>query len=159
LTLANAATIDDDRDGRPSLTIRILPRPANATFARERLAAFCAEQHVPDDDCRTMMVAVGEALANALEHSRTDESIELRAVVGGLGLYVTVVDRGTGLDAVPTAIALPPPDAERGRGFPLMRRCADVFAVRTAPGTGTAVILGRHFRSSRSGGYASVGAA
>jgi anti-sigma regulatory factor (Ser/Thr protein kinase) len=143
--LAQAVTIDDDRDGRPSLTIRILPRPANARFARERLASFCAEQGVPGEDCRTMMIAFGEALANAIEHSRTHESIEIRAVVRERGLYVTVTDRGTGLHAIPSATALPPPEAERGRGFPLMRRCADVFDIRTAPGAGTTVILGRRF--------------
>jgi anti-sigma regulatory factor (Ser/Thr protein kinase) len=45
--------------------------------------------------------------------------------------------------------SLPGADAERGRGLPIMRRCSDIFAIRSEPGRGTAVVLGRYLQRER----------
>jgi len=97
------------------------------------------------------MAAVGEALANAIEHAHTREPIEVSAWLHDDGLFAAVRDHGVGFPANDRSLATSLPDAfaERGRGLPLMQRCADVCSVRSAPGEGTRVTLG--LRVNRTG--------
>ncbi len=90
------------------------------------------------------MAAVGEALANAIEHAHTREPIEVSAWLHDDGLFAAVCDRGVGFPANDRSLVMSLPDAfaERGRGLPLMQRCADVCSVRSTPGEGTRVTLG-----------------
>jgi anti-sigma regulatory factor (Ser/Thr protein kinase) len=133
--------------GLPSLTIWIAPSHRNAAFARDRLEVFCRANGVPEDDLYTFVIAAGEALANALEHGHAGEMVEVLAVTTAIGIYVAVVDEGRGMSPPRGSAELPSPDSERGRGFPMMRRCTDLFAVRARPGAGTTIVLGRHFRA------------
>ncbi len=133
---------------RPTLSVWISPRHTHAAFAREQLRLFLTENGIGADDLAPFMIAAGEALANALEHARAGEPIEITAVVGDGAMYATIADTGRGVAAPPMDLYLPPPQAERGRGFPLMQRCTDLFAVRSHSGIGTAVILGRHFHDA-----------
>ena len=93
------------------------------------------------------MSAVGEALANAIEHSGSSEVIEVRCQIQDDKIIATVIDSGRGFETPPVP-EKPIPDAfsERGRGLPIMQRCTDIFAVRSVPGKGTAVVLGRYLR-------------
>lgn len=134
----------------PTLRLRVPPEPTFAKYVRERVVDFAAAHGVGDDDLTDFLIAVGEALANAVEHSRTDDSIEVACwLVGDEQLIATVVDSGIGFEVEKLLAAtaeLPVPLADRGRGVALMRRCSDIFSVRSAPGRGTAVVLGRQLR-------------
>jgi stage II sporulation protein AB (anti-sigma F factor) len=127
--------------------LRVPPDARYGGFVRERLASFAEAYALPDPDVREFIVAVGEALANSVEHAKTNDLIEISAwfVNGGL-LMATVVDTGVGFEMprIPAGPALPPPDSERGRGLPIMKSCTDLLTVRSRPGHGTAVILGRY---------------
>jgi anti-sigma regulatory factor (Ser/Thr protein kinase) len=98
------------------------------------------------------MIALGEALANAIEHARAERPIEISCRVNGERIVATVRDEGIGFDdeaiAAPSGRLpdLPESSAERGRGLPIMRRCSDIFAVQSEPGKGTAVVFGRYLR-------------
>jgi len=132
------------------LRLRFPPDARYGKFVRERLTSFAETYALPDPDLREFIAAVGEALANAVEHANTRDAIEISAwFIHGSLLMATVVDTGIGFAMPPPAgPALPPPDSERGRGLPIMKSCSDLFAVRSKPGKGTAVILGRYLHHS-----------
>jgi anti-sigma regulatory factor (Ser/Thr protein kinase) len=131
------------------LRLRFPPDARYGKFVRERLTSFAETYALPIPDLREFISAVGEALANAVEHAKTRDAIEISAwFVHGSLLMATVVDTGIGftMPQISASPALPPPDSERGRGLPIMRSCTDLFTVRSKPGQGTAVILGRYLR-------------
>ncbi|HXF33495.1 MAG TPA: ATP-binding protein [Candidatus Acidoferrales bacterium] len=130
-----------------TLNLKIPATPRCSGLARKKVAAFAAEQRLDPDGAREFVAAIGEALANAIEHSRS-RVVEIACwVEGSEKLIATVVDSGCGFSVVPEGpVHLPPPHAERGRGLPIMRRYSDVFSVHTELGRGTTVVLGRKLR-------------
>lgn len=131
-----------------SLRLRVPPDPRYGRYVRERVTTFASAHHIPHQDAAEFVTAVSEALANAIEHSRSPETIEISCwIVGDDQVIATVVDHGVGFEAPevrePT---LPEPFAERGRGLPIMRRYTDLFSLRSTPGKGTSVVLGRFVR-------------
>ena len=131
-----------------SLRLTIPPNPRYARWVRERVAEFAAFHDAPVEDAREFVTAVGEALANAIEHSSCAESIVITCRPGPHdSIVATVVDCGSGFE--PRGVAardLPPEFAERGRGLPIMRSCSDIFELHSTPGRGTEVTLGRFLR-------------
>jgi anti-sigma regulatory factor (Ser/Thr protein kinase) len=114
---------------------------------RERIAAFVANRGIPKADTEEFISAVSEALANAIEHSRSKDIEVSCSVLGHERLVATIVDHGIGfVTDVARATRLPDALAERGRGLHLMRRFTDDLAVTSTPGKGTAVTLGRTIR-------------
>jgi anti-sigma regulatory factor (Ser/Thr protein kinase) len=75
-------------------------------------------------------VAVGEGLANAVEHSqRTDGGFEVSVSYGTAGLIVEIKDSGRGFDSEKMcARARPPVEALRGFGSFIMRELMDEVA-------------------------------
>jgi len=128
------------------LRLRVPPDPQFGRYVRAHVAAFASALDIPHAELADFLNAVGEALANAIEHSGVPEPIDVSVWLdSGDHLVATVVDRGVGFTASgPVAGDRPLPDAlaERGRGIPIMRTCSDSFSVRTAPGKGTAVTIG-----------------
>jgi serine/threonine-protein kinase RsbW len=135
-------------DGR-RLRLRIPPTATRAKEVREAVGSFAKLQGVRTRDLDALIFAVGEALANAIEHAGGDE-IEVRCQVDGNLLQVSITDKGTGFDELPNRnVPLPDALAERGRGIPLMQRCTDVFHVRSVPDGGTEVVLGCYLDGPR----------
>ncbi|UXA19469.1 SpoIIE family protein phosphatase [Mycobacterium sp. SMC-4] len=82
-----------------------------------------------------VLIAVGEALANAIEHGHRDSPggmVRLRAVAQADQLHLTVAD--TGRWKVPAAV----PSAHRGRGVSLMRALMQDVTIDSQP-AGTTV--------------------
>ena len=129
-----------------TLEVRI---PPNARFGREvrrQVLSFACQFQMSREDLEEFMFAVGEALANAIEHSHSSDVIDVRCTVEDDKILATIVDSGSGFGGDPVAgVNLPDAMSERGRGLPIMRRCSDIFAVHSVPGRGTAVVLGRYF--------------
>lgn len=125
------------------------PDPRQTRGARERIRTFAAGKGLPQEELADFLTAFGEALANAVEHSQATEPLEVSVWIAGRTLYARVFDRGIGFVPPPAARAGEDPLAERGRGLPIMRRCVDVFTLRSAPGRGTVVTLGRRVRRAR----------
>jgi anti-sigma regulatory factor (Ser/Thr protein kinase) len=135
--------------GAPGAQLRlcVLPDPRAGAYVRRAVIAFAQTEGISDDEIADFVAAIGEALANAIEHSHTQEPIEITAwTLGTDRLFASVRDRGVGfsVNERTSKPALPEGFAERGRGLPIMRQYADVFSVRTAPGQGTRVTLGTH---------------
>jgi anti-sigma regulatory factor (Ser/Thr protein kinase) len=112
--------------------------------------SFASEFGIDDDDLDQFIFAVGEALANAIEHSRSTDVIEIRCQLEDDKVLATIVDSGAGFKVDPReTVSLPDALTERGRGLPIMRHCSDIFALHSVPGRGTAVVLGRYLRHHR----------
>jgi anti-sigma regulatory factor (Ser/Thr protein kinase) len=147
----------ESEQGQPcaaELRLTVPPDPHEAVVVRRELLEFAAARGIGKAELCDFVSAVGEALANSIEHARTSEPIEV--VVWMLGddrLFTSVQDRGIGFAPAERGLAAELPDAfaERGRGLPIMRRCADIFSVRSAPGQGTRITLGCYVQRAELG--------
>jgi anti-sigma regulatory factor (Ser/Thr protein kinase) len=88
-----------------------------------------------------LLLAVGEALANAVKHGsprRQADRVHVRVGVQDGGVIVEVRDQGNGFDASPIC----PPEVYEagGRGIPFMRALLDDLRFDCHP-TGTSVLL------------------
>ena len=135
-----------------SLRVRIPPSPRFSGSIRHQVLSFAGDHEISEAELEEFVFAVGEALANAIEHSRTSDVIEVHCRIEDDKILATIIDSGAGFTSDPvTSISLPDPFTERGRGLPIMRRCSDIFAVHSVPGRGTAVVLGRYLRKKAPG--------
>lgn len=135
------------------LDFRVPPQPHLSRVVREGVTDFARAHDVGEDDLAHFLTALGEAIANAIEHSRANRSIEIEVRVGDDRILATIQDSGIGFDTDRvTKSTLPEPTAERGRGLPIMRSCSDIFAITSELGKGTCVVLGRYFRNAHGRG-------
>jgi anti-sigma regulatory factor (Ser/Thr protein kinase) len=129
------------------IDFRVAPHAHLSRVIRDGVAAFARANGVGEDDLTHFLTALGEALANAVEHARADGPIVVEVRIGADRIVATVQDSGVGFSTpLLGEQELPAPEAERGRGLPIMRRCCDIFALNSSPGKGTAVVLGRFLR-------------
>ena len=131
-----------------SLRLRVPPEPRYGRCVRERVAGFVASHAIAEADLIEFVTAVSEALANAIEHSHSEDTIEIACSIVGDQLVATIVDHGIGFVSEGRASepVLPEGLTERGRGLPIMRRFTDRFSVLSTPGKGTSVTLSRCVR-------------
>lgn len=132
-------------DRGAELRLSVPADPNQSLYVRRQIIGFAAAHGIGGDDVIDFIAAIGEALANAIEHAQTCEAIDVAMwMLGEDRLFASVTDRGIGFlpnDQAHEAV-LPDAFSERGRGLPIMRSCSDVFTVRSAPGQGTHVMLG-----------------
>jgi anti-sigma regulatory factor (Ser/Thr protein kinase) len=125
------------------LDFRVPSQPHLSRVVREAVGDFARSHGISGDTLNHFLSALGEALANAIEHARSEKPIEIEVRIGEGLIVATVRDRGIGFASDPSVDpVLPDPHAERGRGLPIMRRCCDIFVVDSAPGRGTSVRIG-----------------
>src|SRR5215469_2565522 len=135
---------EDGLRSKRTLHLRIPPDAVFARTVRDAFLGFGKLHNIADSDLETLLFAVGEALANAIEHSATGLDIEVFAEVDDEQIVATVIDYGQGLDMLPQPhMPLPESLSERGRGIPIMQRCSDFMNVKSTPGNGTAITMGR----------------
>jgi serine phosphatase RsbU (regulator of sigma subunit) len=108
--------------------------PAEASHlapTRAALKGWLTRTGMDDDQTLKVLIATGEALANAIEHGHrllTEGNISLRAIALADRVHVTVVDAGSWKPPVAAA--------HRGRGIALMRALMqDVTIQQRATGT------------------------
>jgi len=115
-----------------------ISRLASATAPksiRHELDAFLKTLSLPDERREDIVLAVGEALANAAEHAyearanRECEKIELHAVASPDGAHIAIEIRDSG-NFIERAARV-----DRGFGFRIMRSIARDVAIDTAQGT------------------------
>lgn len=126
------------------LRLSVPPIPKFGVYIRKELVAFAHRHGIEDGEVADFVSAIGEAVANAIEHARTQRPIEVSAwLLGDDRLYASVRDRGVGFapDERMLSSNLADANAERGRGLAIMRRLADGLSVHSAPGQGTRVTL------------------
>jgi anti-sigma regulatory factor (Ser/Thr protein kinase) len=120
---------------------------------RAAMRGFAGLHNVNEADLETLTCAVGEALANAIEHGGEGDEVEVQCRIDGQTITVTVTDWGRGFDEVPSGpVPMPHDAAENGRGIPIMQRCTHFFRVDSRPGEGTVVTLVRYRDGRRPAG-------
>jgi anti-sigma regulatory factor (Ser/Thr protein kinase) len=125
--------------GGSELRINCLATPAAAGPMRHALAAFLSALDVRGEAVEDILTAVGEALANAVEHaydaSGQPRDIELLArLENSATLAVEVFDRGTFIER--------PVRAGRGFGLRIVRAIAREVTVETDGGTRVRMTFG-----------------
>ncbi|WP_245777825.1 SpoIIE family protein phosphatase [Lentzea xinjiangensis] len=141
--LSPAGGYDDD----VALLLYRHPAPLDVTFpaepgqlggARRLLRTWLRQCGLSGPRAQSVLLAVGEACANAVEHAYRDtkrQAVRVRVeTVGDAGLLATVADTGT------WKIPITDPDARRGRGRKIMQTLMDEVAIFPDP-TGTTVMM------------------
>ncbi|MFC9283056.1 SpoIIE family protein phosphatase [Streptomyces collinus] len=138
--LAPAGGYDDD----VALLLYRHPAPLQVSFpaesaqlapVRKALRSWLAQCELPPADVQNVLVAAGEACANAIEHGHRDapgQAVRLRAEALVDHLRLTVAD--SGLWKVPQ----PERNTHRGRGITLMRAMMEQVTITPGP-SGTTV--------------------
>ena len=123
---------------------RVNANPTNARLVRHDFQAWIAHYQLGAEAEGDLALALGEALANSVEHAYADSApgvIEVDATCVDRHLHVTVRDHGLWRS--------PHDDTDRGRGLMLMRQLVDTVQVDT-DGRGTLVAFDYHFRTRSS---------
>ncbi len=122
------------------VALRLPAVPASLGEVRHTLRRWLAPKPLSEGDLSTLLIAVGEAATNAVEHAYglADAVFSVEATDESGLLTITVSDRG----------AWRPPRAleHRGRGFQIMRGLVDDVDVQTTE-RGTSVRLTRNTRA------------
>src|SRR5579872_5980630 len=110
----------------PTLRARFPCNRQNATKARKVFLTYLERIGVGDSDSFELEHAVGEALANAVEHGYRDNSyLEIRCRFDGKQLLAEIEDDGPGFDKEKMRGG----PGLRGFGFTLMRSLVDRISV------------------------------
>ena len=119
----------------PLLELRLSADPRAVPQARHEAMQACTEAGLTDDDCFSLDLALGEALANAVTYG-VPESEEIHHVFVSLWgfqdrLIIQVRDRGPGFCPPPPPYQMPPAfwETTHGRGLPLMETLTDAMVV------------------------------
>jgi anti-sigma regulatory factor (Ser/Thr protein kinase) len=109
----------------PSFSFTFTALPLAVPLVRRSLERFARKLGLDDDSRFSLLTAVGEAMANAVEHaySGVPGLVRVHAQAGDEHLIVTIEDEGKWKPAQRRD--------ERGRGLPLMRALMDGVEIRT----------------------------
>ena len=123
-------------DASAPLEIVVPARPSSLREIRAALRRWLDSVRATDDDANDLVVAVGEASANAVEHAygAAGGTVTVRAELDGDNVVVRISDTGSWRA---------PRGQGRGRGTLIMQTTTDDFRVDRRP-DGTDVILRRH---------------
>lgn len=126
--------------GADALQVSIAPDLRALRQVRTSLRAWLAAVGVHDVD--DVVLAVDEAVSNAVEHGHGDDH------AAGRSSPITVTARVAGDDMVQIEVRdhgswrVPTPNSDRGRGIGIMRSIMDEVDVRSSA-TGTVVVMRR----------------
>jgi anti-sigma regulatory factor (Ser/Thr protein kinase) len=127
-----------------TLELELPARPASLAAMRRAVAQWLRLAGAREDEIYEVLVACGEACANAVAHAHpalSDSSFEVRAAQEGSEVEITVRDTGRWR---------PPADEGRGRGLAVMRELMDEVEIEPSE-KGTTVTLRRRLRSEGPG--------
>ena len=137
----------------PLLELWLPADPQAVPQARHKAMQACTEAGFTEEDCFTLDLALGEALANAVLHGapragnaqKDDRHVCLSLWGYGERLIIHVCDRGPGFSPPPPPYPMPSAadGATHGRGLPLMETLTDAMVVcrADAEGGGASVYL------------------
>lgn len=135
---------------KPSNWIRLeLPAlPENVALVRVAVGSLAAQLGFTLSEIEEIRVATSEAFSNAVLHAYPEAppgtgTVTVEARVEGQILEISVADRGVGIPDVEKArqTAFTTRPDRMGLGFVFMESFMDEVTVRTAPGSGTRVVM------------------
>ncbi|MHB0976166.1 MAG: ATP-binding protein [Candidatus Aquicultorales bacterium] len=101
---------------------------------------MAAEGGLTRDEASDLVVAILEAVANAIKHSRA-KTMRLSILLKEDSVVAKVLDDGIGFAFTRSQCKFPQETDRSGRGIPLMKTLSDRFSVKTGEGFGTLVTL------------------
>jgi serine phosphatase RsbU (regulator of sigma subunit)/anti-sigma regulatory factor (Ser/Thr protein kinase) len=122
-----------------TLSLALPAKPSSLASMRRAVAQWLRLSGASEAEVYEMLVACGEACANAVAHAHSaisDSPFEVRAERDGPQIEIVVSDSGSWRT---------PSDAGRGRGVPLMRELMDEVEIEPSP-DGTTVTMRRRLR-------------
>ncbi len=127
--------------------------PRFLSLIRAAVGELASVYGLPDEECREIVLAVDEALANIIRHAyrgQVDRVIEVNCRASADRLEFTLLDQGDPPD--PARLTAEPPDDETlcGRGMPLIRMIMDEVCYERVPG-GNQVRLSKRLPTARTG--------
>ncbi|MGH2817854.1 MAG: ATP-binding SpoIIE family protein phosphatase [Actinomycetota bacterium] len=156
LAIVVCQVVPDRALGVPTRELVLPNEPVRVAEARAFVAGFLADLRAPVETSAEILLAVGEAAANAYRHGRKEEGrneIRVHCALEGPMVSVTVADDGPGFDpAAAETASLPDRFSAGGRGLFLMRKLMDDVEIDIS-GSGTKVTMSRRvFDSAGNGG-------
>ena len=131
------------------VTLEFPSRSANEGFIRTAAACFAAQLDPTLEEINDIKTAVSEAVTNAIVHAYPDTLgkvvVKLR-IKEDHSLEIVVKDWGVGIADVAqarTPLFTTGSEERSGMGFTIMESFMDTLKVRSVPGKGTTVIMGR----------------
>ncbi len=130
------------------MRLTVPAKSVNESFLRAVAGCFAAQADPPCDVISDVKTAVSEAVTNCIVHAYPNSAGEItmaaKLTADGV-LYIKISDRGRGIPDVKKAMEplfTTSTGGERsGLGFTVMQQFTDGVAVRSKPGSGTAVTL------------------
>ena len=118
------------RSKQTSLAFRLPLDPARLLRARQRIRDYLDQQGVPVDAIDAVVLAVEEAMTNAVRHSDAKGDLEVRLGFDGHDLHAAVEDKGKGFDVDSfDCDRLPDLMSPGGRGLYLISQLMDDIAL------------------------------
>jgi serine phosphatase RsbU (regulator of sigma subunit)/anti-sigma regulatory factor (Ser/Thr protein kinase) len=142
--------VPDATIGEPTRELVLPNESSRLAEIRAFVSTFLADLRAPIEASSEVLIATGEAAANACRHGRRRQGrseVRVRCALEGAVVLVTVADDGPGFD--PSAFdpwARPDTFASGGRGLFLMRELMDKVDIDTSK-EGTRVTLSRLVRA------------
>ena len=131
------------------VTLEFPSRSANEGFIRTAAACFAAQLDPTLEEVNDIKTAVSEAVTNAIVHAYPDTLgkivVKLR-IREDHALEIIVKDWGVGIEDVEKArepLFTTGNQERSGMGFTIMESFMDSLKVRSTPGKGTTVTMGR----------------
>ncbi len=111
--------------------------PESVPRARRAVSEFAARCGLGEKELRPILLAVSEALANAVKYAYPDDDgvVELTAAIAGSELWVLIADDGEGLSVDAAGRGL-------GLGFALIALASDNFTIAQRSSGGIEVRMG-----------------
>ena len=138
------------------MTLELPSLSANGPFARDTVAAFCAQLDPSLDELSDVKTAVSEAITNCIVHAYPDGpgTVRIECAAEKSALHIRIIDYGRGIADVPRALepfyTTLESEERSGMGFTIMQAFMTDFSVYSEPGKGTTVSMRKYF--SRGGG-------
>jgi serine phosphatase RsbU (regulator of sigma subunit)/anti-sigma regulatory factor (Ser/Thr protein kinase) len=144
VALLVAQVVPDSTLDEPTRELVLPNEPGRVPDIRAFVGSFLTDLRAPVEASAELLLAVGEAAANASRHGKPAEGrseIRVKCALEGDSVAITVADDGPGFDAAAVAnVTLPDSYASGGRGLYLMRELVDRVEVASSA-TGTRVTL------------------
>jgi serine/threonine-protein kinase RsbW len=112
-----------------------------AAIVRLQAEAIARRVNFTEEEVYDIITAVGEVCDNSIEHSHSEQGIDVEYTMNDREFRVEVRDYGTGFD--PAGKGDLPPDmfSEDGRGIFLMRNLMDKVEIDSKIGQGTRILM------------------
>ncbi|MGH2787198.1 MAG: ATP-binding SpoIIE family protein phosphatase [Actinomycetota bacterium] len=146
LAIIVCQVVSDAAIGEPTRELVLPNEPSRLREIRSFIAAYLADIRAPIAVSTEVLLAAGEATANACRHGRRSDGrteVRVKCSLKGSTVLVTVADDGPGFD--PSRIdpgSLPDRFASGGRGLFLMRKLMDDVDINSSS-EGTTITMAR----------------